>query len=126
MGRPALKARIRKDGATIDIVSVHLKSKLLSDPGGRFLSRVEGERARYSIYALHRGAAEAAAVRVGAVELLGRDGRQNAAIVAGDLNDEPQAATTQILLGPGGSEFGTTCFDRADRPTPIVCGIWNS
>ncbi|WP_423059279.1 endonuclease/exonuclease/phosphatase family protein [Brevibacterium linens] len=36
MGRSALKARIRKGGATIDVVSVHLKSKLLSYPGGRF------------------------------------------------------------------------------------------
>ena len=115
MGRPALKARIRKDGVTIDIVSIHLKSKLLSYPGGRFSPRDEGERARYSVYALHRRAAEASAVRAGAVELLGGDGRANRVIVAGDLNDEPQAATTQILLGPGGSEFGTTGFDRTDK-----------
>ncbi|WP_210602859.1 endonuclease/exonuclease/phosphatase family protein [Brevibacterium oceani] len=115
MGRSALKARIRKGGATIDIVSVHLKSKLLSYPGGRFSPRDEDERARYSVYALHRRAAEASAVRAGAVELLGGDGRANRVIVAGDLNDEPQAATTQILLGPGGSEFGTTGFDRADK-----------
>ncbi|WP_423059379.1 endonuclease/exonuclease/phosphatase family protein [Brevibacterium linens] len=47
--------------------------------------------------------------------MLGGNGRENRAIVAGDLNDEPQAATTQILLGPGGSEFGTTGFDRADK-----------
>lgn len=115
MGRPALRARIRKDGATVDIVSVHLKSKLLSYPGGRFSPRDEGERARYSVYTLHRRAAEASAVRAGAVELLDGDGQENRVIVAGDLNDEPQAATTQILLGPGGSEFGTTGFDRADK-----------
>ena len=115
MGRSALRARIRKGGATIDVVSVHLKSKLLSYPGGRFSPRDEGERARYSVYALHRRAAEASAARAGAVELLGGDGRENRVIVAGDLNDEPQAATTQILLGPGGSEFGSTGFDRADK-----------
>ncbi len=59
MGRLVLKVRVRKDGAMFDIVSVHLKSKLLSYPGGRFSPRDEGERTRYSVYALHRGAAEA-------------------------------------------------------------------
>jgi endonuclease/exonuclease/phosphatase family metal-dependent hydrolase len=33
----------------------------------------------------------------------------------GDLNDEPQAATTQILLGPPGSEIGTPGADRPDK-----------
>ena len=33
----------------------------------------------------------------------------------GDLNDEPQAATTQILLGPPGSEFKTDGFDTPDK-----------
>lgn len=124
MGRPALKARIRKEGATIDVVSVHLKSKLLSFPGGRFSPRDEGERARFAVYALHRRAAEAAAVRAGVDELLDGDGRENRVIVAGDLNDEPQAATTQILLGPGGSEFGTSGYDRADKGD--ATRLWNT
>lgn len=33
----------------------------------------------------------------------------------GDLNDEVQAATTQILLGPPGSEIGTPGYDKPDR-----------
>ena len=33
----------------------------------------------------------------------------------GDLNDEPTAATTQILLGPRGSEIGTPGFERPDQ-----------
>lgn len=115
MGRPMLKAQIRKDSEIVDIVSVHLKSKLLSYSGGRFSPRDEVERARYSVYALHRRAAEASAVRAGIVDLLGGDGRENSVIVAGDLNDEPQAATTQMLFGPGGSELGTTGFDRTDK-----------
>ncbi|WP_205683667.1 endonuclease/exonuclease/phosphatase family protein, partial [Brevibacterium aurantiacum] len=49
MGRLVLKVRVRKDGAMFDIVSVHLKSKLLSYPGGRFSPRDEGERTRYSV-----------------------------------------------------------------------------
>lgn len=34
--------------------------------------------------------------------------------VTGDLNDTPQAATTQLLLGPPGSEIGTPGFDQPD------------
>ena len=33
----------------------------------------------------------------------------------GDLNDEPLAATTQILLGPPGSEFETGGFGQPDK-----------
>jgi hypothetical protein len=44
-------------------------------------------------------------------------------IVLGDLNDEPLAATTQILLGPPGSEIGTAGFDRADQGD--AARLWN-
>jgi endonuclease/exonuclease/phosphatase family metal-dependent hydrolase len=36
-------------------------------------------------------------------------------MVLGDLNDEPTAAPTQILLGPPGSEIGTPGFQRPDQ-----------
>jgi endonuclease/exonuclease/phosphatase family metal-dependent hydrolase len=36
-------------------------------------------------------------------------------MIVGDLNDEPLAATTQILNGPPGSELGTAGADRPDR-----------
>jgi endonuclease/exonuclease/phosphatase family metal-dependent hydrolase len=124
MGRPALKALIRKEGAAIDVVSVHLKSKLLSFPGGRFSPRDEGKRARFAVYTLHRRAAEAAAARAGVDELLDGDGRKARVIVAGDLNDESEAATTQILLGPGGSEFGTSGYERADKGD--ATRLWNT
>ncbi|WP_309096977.1 endonuclease/exonuclease/phosphatase family protein [Streptomyces sp.] len=93
----------------------HLKSKLLSYPDGRFHPRDEGERARYGAYALYRRAAEATALRALADELLDGDGRGRDVAVLGDLNDEVQAATTQILLGPPGSEIGTPGRDRPDR-----------
>ncbi|MGA9749594.1 MAG: endonuclease/exonuclease/phosphatase family protein [Nocardioides sp.] len=116
MGRPALRVRVLDDtGATLDVVSVHLKSKLLSFPGGRFSPRDEDERARYGVYALHRRAAEAAAVRTFVTDHLDDEGRDRALVVAGDLNDEPLAATTQILLGPPGSEIGTGGFDAPDQ-----------
>ncbi|MCP2253837.1 Endonuclease/Exonuclease/phosphatase family protein [Prauserella aidingensis] len=114
-GRPALRVRVRAGGRSIDVVAAHLKSKLLTYPGGRFTPRDEGERARYAVYALHRRAAEAATVRAEVDALLDGDGTDRAVVVAGDLNDEPQAATTQILLGPGGSEFGTAGYERSDK-----------
>ncbi|MFI7340727.1 endonuclease/exonuclease/phosphatase family protein [Streptomyces sp. NPDC050085] len=93
----------------------HLKSKLLSYPGGRFSPRDEGERARYATYALQRRAAEATAVRTLADVLIGEDGRRERVVVLGDFNDEPHAATTQILQGPPGSEIGTPGFERPDK-----------
>jgi len=99
----------------------HLKSKLLSFPpvGGRprFQPRDEGERARVAAYALARRAAEAVAVRDLATRLLrsgGEDGRTTPVVVLGDLNDEPAAATTQVLYGPPGSQLGSGGFDRPD------------
>jgi endonuclease/exonuclease/phosphatase family metal-dependent hydrolase len=106
MGRGGLS--IRAGG--IDLVTCHLKSKLLSFPDGRFNPRDEGERARYGAYALYRRAAEVVTVRAHADTLL-----PGAAMVLGDLNDEVQAATTQVLLGPPGSEIGTPGFDAPDK-----------
>ncbi len=114
LGRPALKATLTVDGRDVHVVSVHLKSKLLTFPGGRFSTADEGERARFAVYALHRRAAEAAGVRAYVTRLLDRPGGIPAVVVAGDLNDDPQAATTQILHGPPGSELDTAGFGRSD------------
>jgi predicted extracellular nuclease len=115
-GRPALGARIDLAGTPVDILTCHLKSKLLSfPPGPRFDTQDEGERARYGVYALARRAAEAATVRAAATSLLDGHGQDRRLIVLGDLNDGPDAATTQILYGPPGSEIGTAGFDQADR-----------
>jgi predicted extracellular nuclease len=54
-------------------------------------------------------------VRAAADALLEGQGQDRSVVVAGDLNDEPQAATTQILLGPGGSEIGTAGVERPDK-----------
>ncbi|GHF49820.1 endonuclease/exonuclease/phosphatase family metal-dependent hydrolase [Amycolatopsis bartoniae] len=73
----------------LTVVTCHLKSKLLTFPDGRFSPAGGGGR--------HRAGAgdRAPGPRV---------------VVPGDLNDEPTAATTQILSGPPGSEIGTTGF----------------
>jgi len=38
-------------------------------------------------------------------------------LVCGDLNDTPEAATTQLLLGPPGSQIGTGGYSRPN------CGV---
>src|SRR3954471_4787696 len=101
-------------GIRVRALTAHLKSKLLSFPGGRFSTNDERERARYGVYALNRRAAEAAAVPDRATASLGGDWRENPLLVCGDLNDTLDAATTQLLFGPPGSQFGTGGFDRPD------------
>ena len=44
MGRPALHLQVELAGRTLDLVSCHLKSKLLTFPGGRFSPRDEDQR----------------------------------------------------------------------------------
>ena len=60
------RGALRVRAAGVALVVCHLKSKLLSFPGGRFSPHDEGERARYGAYALHRRAAEAVTVRAAA------------------------------------------------------------
>jgi endonuclease/exonuclease/phosphatase family metal-dependent hydrolase len=114
MGRGALRVRIAFDGLDVDLVTAHLKSKLLRFASDRFSPRDEDERARYAGYALALRTAEAITLRHHASALLDGRGQERAVIVLGDLNDEPLAATTQLLLGPPGSEFRTAGFDRPD------------
>lgn len=116
MGRGALHARIEHDRQPVDLVTCHLKSKLLSFPGhNQFQPHDEDQRARYSAYALYRRAAEAATIRCYADALLDGHGQQRALVVLGDLNDGPEAATTQMLLGPPGSQFKTGGYGHADK-----------
>jgi endonuclease/exonuclease/phosphatase family metal-dependent hydrolase len=109
----------RSDGLTVQVLTAHLKSKLLTFPGHdpqhpRFDTDDEGERARFGLYALDQRAAEAATVRAWATDQLQGHGQQRHVLVCGDLNDTPQAATTQILLGPPGSQLGTGGFNHPD------------
>ena len=130
MGRGALAVQVEIDGTAVIVVVVHLKSKLLSYPAApgrtRFNPRDEQERARYAGYALHRRAAEAVTTR-GLVDehLDGMDGARNLVLV-GDLNDEPGAATTQILSGPPGSQLGNASFRGFNRPDKgDATRLWN-
>jgi hypothetical protein len=50
-----------------------------------------------------------------ATQLLAGQGQQRAVVMLGDLNDGPDAATTQILPGPPGSEIGTGGYEAPDQ-----------
>lgn len=117
MSRGALRVRVTKAGFSTDVITAHLKSKLLSfpRPGGRtsFAPRDEDERAQVAGTALRRRAAEAVTLRMRVTSLLGQATRAPL-VLLGDLNDVADAATTQILLGPPGSELDTGGFDRQD------------
>ena len=115
MGRGALQCTVRANDRDVRVISCHLKSKLLTFPGGRFNARDEDERARFSAYALFRRASEATTLRTHVTAELAGAGRSEAVILAGDMNDELAAATTLILNGPPGSEIGTLGFERADN-----------
>jgi endonuclease/exonuclease/phosphatase family metal-dependent hydrolase len=119
LGRGALRILVEPtQNLSIYLLTTHLKSKLLSFPsstgGSRFNPKDEDERARVAGIALLKRTAEAVALRVKANELLEGNDTQ-ALILLGDLNDVVNAATTQILNGPGGSEIGTSGFDRKDE-----------
>jgi endonuclease/exonuclease/phosphatase family metal-dependent hydrolase len=116
MGRGAVAIAVQADsGDPVRLVTTHLKSKLLTFPGGRFNPQDEDERARFAAYALYRRAAEAATLRVWATAALADDGENRPLVLTGDLNDTVQAATTQLLLGPPGSEIHTRGFDQPDQ-----------
>jgi endonuclease/exonuclease/phosphatase family metal-dependent hydrolase len=120
MGRGAVHARVQVAGKTVHVITAHLKSKLLTFPGKKFTTSDEGLRLQVADAALIRRAAEAGALRKAVTQILQAAGANEAAIVMGDLNDEPLAATTEILYGPPGSqpaakgEPGAAAFDAAD------------
>jgi hypothetical protein len=107
MGRGALRVTVRASNRDVRVLTAHLKSKLLTFPGGSFTPADEDQRARFASYALYRRASEATTVRAHLDGLLEGGGRDMAVILTGDMNDEVDAATTLILNGPPGSEIGS-------------------
>lgn len=116
MGRGALQIRVAKDGLALNVITTHLKSKLLTFPrpsGGSFTPRDEGERAQVAGIALMKRTAEALTLRIHINSLLEGNG-QTPLLLLGDFNDVPEAQTSLILDGPPGSEIGTRGFNRPD------------
>ena len=117
MSRGALRIRVSKGGVTVDVITAHLKSKLLSFPrpgGSSFAPRDENERAQVGGIALLKRAAEAVTLRIQANALL-EGNPQSPLLLLGDFNDVPEAQTSLLLAGPPGSEIGTSGFDQADQ-----------
>ena len=140
MGRGGLEITISVGGVPITVLNAHFKSKLISYArerglvdGHRFQPNDEGERYRYAAYGLYRRTGEAITIRQRLNELLADPadphnraaglGRNKAVIFCGDLNDEVEAATTQIIKGPAGSEINTRGFQRDDQGDGFR--LWN-
>jgi endonuclease/exonuclease/phosphatase family metal-dependent hydrolase len=128
MGRGALLVAVKPGpDCLVHLMTAHLKSKLLTYPSrsgrARFSPQDEDERAWVAGIALMKRTAEAVTLRVKANALLAENDR-NALILLGDLNDVVNAATTQILKGPGGSEINNKrAFNRADQGDDTR--LWN-
>lgn len=99
MGRGALRVTVTPaPGRTVRLLTTHLKSKLITYPNGRRSPKDEDERATGTGIALLKRAAEAVALRIYSNALLA--GNDEPLILLGDMNDGPDAVTTQTLLGP--------------------------
>lgn len=119
MGRGALRIRVQQSPKlTADVISIHLKSKLLSfsrpDGSTSFQPKDETERVQVAGIAVHKRTAEAVTVRSHINTLLSRP-TPTPLILLGDFNDGPETQTSLIFNGPPGSEIGTPGFDRPDK-----------
>lgn len=120
--RPAFRIAVPHNGGQIDIITAHLKSKLLTF-AGNFSTSNETLRAQTAFFALERRAAEATSIREYVTNCLAAN---REVVVMGDLNDGPEVATTQILYGPPGSQprgpndatHAAGAFQRADASDP--------
>lgn len=100
-----------------------LEVKASALPRWALWARDEDERARYASYALQLRGAEAVTVRCYVDALMDGLGRERPVVALGDVNDEPFAATTTILLGPPGSEIGPRALRAPTAVTGSGCGI---
>ncbi|HVU10269.1 MAG TPA: endonuclease/exonuclease/phosphatase family protein [Phototrophicaceae bacterium] len=121
MSRGAVHVHVDVNGIALDLITAHLKSKLLSFPRPNnktsFAPRDEDERAQVAGIALLKREAEAVTLRLQINKLLGTNPPPNL-IMLGDLNDVPDAQTTLIFSGPPGSEIGTRGFNTPDKGDP--------
>ena len=109
----------RSDGLTVHAHTAHLKSKLLTFPGPVRNIRGSTPAMRPSAPASActpsiSGPPRPSPSGPGPPSSYTTWGRHRHVLVCGDLNDTPQAATTQILLGAPGSQLGTGGFAQPD------------
>jgi endonuclease/exonuclease/phosphatase family metal-dependent hydrolase len=111
MSRGALKVEVEPvNGVRVRLITVHLKSKLLSFPrhGAEptFSTNDENLRAEAGGIALGRRTAEAVTVRTFLNGVMPSDQAVHT-ITLGDFNDDPKAATSLIFLGPEDKDITT-------------------
>lgn len=99
--RAPLRVVLEHAGRRLSVITAHLESKLTTVVGGRDLAECQYERARTLGRALERRTAEVLALRAHVTGLLAA---QEPTLLLGDLNDVPDAATTQLLYGPPGCQ----------------------
>jgi endonuclease/exonuclease/phosphatase family metal-dependent hydrolase len=103
LSRGAVSAVVQVGGQRVRVTTAHLKSKLLNYPrrNGRTSFTPADERERtlgtYAATALRN--TEAATLRDFVSDAMAAE-PGTACVLLGDLNDGPEAASTQILLGP--------------------------
>lgn len=107
---PAYQVTVSHGNHGIDIITAHLKSKLLTF-SGNFSTSDETLQAQTAVFALKLRVAEATTLREHVSDLLDNCCR---VVVFGDFNEGPEAATTQILYGsPSSQPKGLDDADRA-------------
>lgn len=116
--RPVLQARLRtRQGQEVVLLVVHLKSKrpkFLIDTAGHPLEDRDDPAivARATLRALIMRGAEAAALRATVSAILA--GTHTPLVLAGDLNDQPDSVTSQIIAATS-----EVAFDRSARDTAL-------
>ena len=122
MGRGAVQATIDDQRPAADRLDLPPQSKSPTYPGARFVARDEDERARYSVYALDRRAAEAGTIRLHSSAFLNGMGK-----VALRRDGRPQRLARRRdhadAAGPGGSEIGTA--GSGGRNLGDAWRLWN-
>jgi endonuclease/exonuclease/phosphatase family metal-dependent hydrolase len=99
MGRGVIKATVVvAPGLLVNVVNIHLKSKLITYKNGRRFPLDEDERARETAMALLRRTCEATAVRVYLNYLLANN--TEPLVLMGDFNDSSDSVSSQIIFGP--------------------------
>lgn len=101
MGRGALQVTVRANNRDVHIVVAHMKSKLLTFPGGSFTPDDEDQRARFAAFALYRRASEATTLR-----------SHVDAVLAGGGRDVPEPLEGRVL------DLGVAPDHEPGRPRP--------
>jgi endonuclease/exonuclease/phosphatase family metal-dependent hydrolase len=116
--RSPLRVVVEHGGHRLHVLTAHLDSKLATVLGGRDLAESEHERARTLASASERRVREVLALREHITELLAAE---EPTLLLADLNDVPDAATTQILYGPPGCQPRGPA-DRTNAQSPFQRG----